>query len=207
LVKAIEDSRSGKKTLTVAKESYKIDLKPEHLDLVRRAMIGVNEAGTGARVFAGAGYNVAGKTGTVQLFQIKQGEKYDAKRVSERLRDHSLYMAFAPAENPKVALALIVENGGFGAASAAPIARKVFDYVLLGKLPQDEKPAPIETEDVPDETPRERNPFEERPPEEGERPSNPAPANPVKPVAVLNNSSGDRSMRSSMQRKQPGVRS
>ncbi|MGL4575947.1 MAG: penicillin-binding protein 2 [Burkholderiaceae bacterium] len=175
LVKAIEDARSGERRLTVAKESYKIDLKPEHLDLVKRAMVGVNEAGTGARVFAGATYSVAGKTGTVQLFQIKQGEKYDEKRVSERLRDHSLYMAFAPADNPKIALAVIVENGGFGSAAAAPIARKVFDYMLLGKLPPKETPPVIEKEEIPEDVPRERNPFEQRLPEEGGEPGAPQP--------------------------------
>jgi penicillin-binding protein 2 len=79
----------------------------------------------------------AGKTGTAQVIGIKQNEKYDARRIAERFRDHSLFMAFAPLDNPRIALALIVENGGFGAQAAAPIARKVFDYALLGKLPKD----------------------------------------------------------------------
>jgi penicillin-binding protein 2 len=204
LVKAIEDPRSGNKTLTVQKESYKIDLKPEHVDLVKRAMVGVNEAGTGARVFAGVGYSVAGKTGTVQLFQIKQGEKYDEKRVSERLRDHSLYMAFAPADNPKIALAVIVENGGFGAASAAPIARKVFDYMLLGKSPVDDKPIIIDREDMPDDVPRERNPFEQRPQDDGDAPETPAPAAPLKPAVALTNN--ERAARSATPRRLPGAR-
>jgi penicillin-binding protein 2 len=93
-------------------------------------MVEVNRSGTAARVFAGAPYTVAGKTGTAQVIGIRQNEKYDASRISEFHRDHSLYMAFAPAESPKVALALIVENAGFGSAAAAPIARKVFDYLL-----------------------------------------------------------------------------
>ena len=92
------------------------------------------------------------------MIGIKQGERYDAKRIAERFRDHSLFMAFAPVDDPKVALALIVENGGFGAQAAAPIARKVFDYVLLGKLPKDTpQPFPVkvdesELRDVPEDT-------------------------------------------------------
>ncbi|NBQ78876.1 MAG: hypothetical protein EBT99_09615 [Betaproteobacteria bacterium] len=76
-------------------------------------------------------YTSAGKTGTSQVIGIKQNERYDAKRIAERHRDHSLYVAFAPLEAPKIALAVIVENGGFGAQAAAPIARKVFDHHLL----------------------------------------------------------------------------
>ncbi|HET7773383.1 MAG TPA: penicillin-binding protein 2, partial [Burkholderiaceae bacterium] len=169
LVKAIEDPKTGQRTPTVPKESYRIPLKRENIELVKRGMLAVNESGTGARVFAGAQYNAAGKTGTVQLFTIKQGEKYVASRVAERLRDHSLYVAFAPAEDPKIALAVIVENGGFGAASAAPIARKVFDYYLLGKLPEGEKPdAYMQTVNVDAELfeGRESNPFEQRIPDD-----------------------------------------
>jgi penicillin-binding protein 2 len=99
-------------------------------------MVDVNRFGTGRHAFAGAPYAVAGKTGTAQVIGIKQNERYDARRIAERYRDHSLFMAFAPAENPQVALAVIVENAGFGAAAAAPIARRVIDYVLLGKRPE-----------------------------------------------------------------------
>jgi penicillin-binding protein 2 len=137
VVKAVHDPVTGEKSLTVPKESYRIPLKPEHLALVKQGVIEVNRVGTGRHAFAGAEYVAAGKTGTAQVIGIKQGEKYDAKKIAERFRDHSLFMAFAPADNPKVALAVIVENGGFGAQAAAPIARKVFDYVLLGKLPRD----------------------------------------------------------------------
>ena len=73
------------------------------------------------------------------MIGIKQNEKYDASKIAERHRDHSLFIAFAPADKPKIALALIVENGGFGAQAAAPIARQVFDYYLLGKLPKDQE--------------------------------------------------------------------
>jgi penicillin-binding protein 2 len=105
------------------------------LQAVKAAMVDVNRVGTSAAAFAGAPYAAAGKTGTAQVIGIKQGEKYDASRIAERFRDHSLYMAFAPVNQPKIALAIIVENGGFGARAAAPIARKVFDYWLLSKLP------------------------------------------------------------------------
>jgi penicillin-binding protein 2 len=119
----------------VAKESYRIELKPEHLRVVREAMVDVNVSGTGRGVFAGAPYRVAGKTGTAQVIGIKQGEKYNESRVAERHRDHSLFIAFAPADAPKIAMAVLVENGGFGARAAGPIARQVLDYYLLGKVP------------------------------------------------------------------------
>jgi penicillin-binding protein 2 len=158
VVKAIHDPRDGKRTLTVPKESYTIPVKPEYLALVKQGMVDVNRFGTGRIAFAGAEYVAAGKTGTAQVIGIKQGEKYDARKIAERFRDHSLFMAFAPVDDPKVALALIVENGGFGAQAAAPIARKVFDYVLLGKLPKDTaQPFPLkfdesELRDVPEST-------------------------------------------------------
>ncbi|MBC8119053.1 MAG: penicillin-binding protein 2, partial [Burkholderiaceae bacterium] len=135
LVKSIEDARTGDKRLTVREESYRIAIKPEHLKLVREAMVDVNIFGTGRHAFAGAPYKVGGKTGTAQVVSIKQNEKYVESRVAERHRDHSLFIAFAPAEDPKIALAVIVENGGFGARAAAPIARMVIDYHLLGKVP------------------------------------------------------------------------
>ncbi len=144
VVKAIEDPISKLRTLTVPKESYRIPLKPEHLELVKAAMIDVNRFGTSRVAFANTEYVAAGKTGTAQVIAIKQGERYDAKKIAERFRDHSLFMAFAPADKPKIALAVIVENGGFGAQAAAPIARKVFDYYLRGKLPKDGSDAAIE---------------------------------------------------------------
>ena len=138
LVKSLEISRTGEKRPTVPKESYRIALQPEHLRIVREALVDVNISGTGRWAFQGAPYKVGGKTGTAQVVGIKQNEKYDAARIDERLRDHSLFIAFAPAEpgvKPKVALAVLVENAGFGAAAAAPVARQVIDYVLLGKVP------------------------------------------------------------------------
>jgi penicillin-binding protein 2 len=98
-------------------------------------MVGVTQEGTSTRVFAGAGYLSGGKTGTAQAVSLGKNEKYNAARMEERRRDHSLYIAFAPAEDPKIALAIVVENAGFGSTSAAPIARRAFDYWLLGQYP------------------------------------------------------------------------
>jgi penicillin-binding protein 2 len=135
LVKAVEDPRTGERRPTVPKESYRIPIKPEHLRVVREAMADVNISGTGRVAFQGVPYRVAGKTGTAQVIGIKQGEKYNESRVAERHRDHSLFIAFAPVDDPKIAMAVLVENGGFGARAAAPIARQVLDYYLLGKMP------------------------------------------------------------------------
>jgi penicillin-binding protein 2 len=136
LVKTIENGVTRERTPTVPKESYRIPLRQENLDVIKRAMVGVPIEGTSARAFAGAEYVSAGKTGTAQAVGIKKNEKYDARKIAERLRDHSLYVAFAPADNPRIALAVIVENAGFGSAAAAPIARKAIDYYLLGKRPE-----------------------------------------------------------------------
>ena len=135
LVKIVEDGSTRERTLTVAKESFRIPLKQANIDVIKRAMVGVAMEGTGRLAFANAAYVSGGKTGTSQTVGLKRGEKYNAKAMSERLRDNSLYVAFAPAEKPRIALALIVENAGFGAAFAAPIARKALDYYLLGKRP------------------------------------------------------------------------
>lgn len=144
LVKMVENAVSKERSLTVPTESYRIPLKQENIDIIKNAMVGVTKEGTSARVFANAGYVSAGKTGTAQVIAIKKNEKYDAKKTAERHRDHSLYVAFAPAEQPRIALALIVENGGFGATAAAPIARAALDYYLLGKRPVTKEVPPAE---------------------------------------------------------------
>ncbi|WP_454055694.1 penicillin-binding protein 2 [Cupriavidus sp. Marseille-Q8015] len=149
LVKAVEDAVSRRRTLTVPKESYRIPLRQADIDVIKKAMVAVTHSGTAARVFAGAAYESAGKTGTAQTYTLGKNEKYNHHALEERKRDHSLYTAFAPADNPKIALALIVENAGFGAAVAAPIARKVMDYYLLGKWPEElqaSAPPPAERE-------------------------------------------------------------
>ena len=97
-------------------------------------MVGVNKEGTGARAFAGAQYTVGGKTGTAQVFSLK-GAQYKESAVKKNLRDHALFIAYAPMAKPTIAPAVLVEHGGFGAQSAAPIARMVLDYYVLGTLP------------------------------------------------------------------------
>ena len=141
LVKHITDTRTGNKTLIEPQPVRDLGLKPEHVEVIRNAMVGVNKEGTGARAFAGAEYVSAGKTGTAQVYSLK-GAEYKAGSVKHELRDHALFIAFAPAEQPRIALAVLVENGGFGAQAAAPIARQVLDYYLLGKRPQ--APAPVD---------------------------------------------------------------
>jgi penicillin-binding protein 2 len=136
LVAHIDNPRTGEQQYVEPELVHQAPFKKEHVEFVKRAMAGVNKEGTGARAFAGAQYTSGGKTGTAQVIAIKQNEKYDEAKVAERHRDHSLFVAFAPLESPKIALAVIVENGGFGARAAAPIARTVLDYFLLGKVPK-----------------------------------------------------------------------
>ena len=133
LVRSAKDPVTGEVIEFSPEVLREVSVNKESLELVIEAMAEVNRSGTGARVFAGAPYSVAGKTGTAQVISIGQNETYNAARIAERFRDHSLYVAFAPVEEPQVALALIVENGGFGAAAAAPIARRVFDHLLIKK--------------------------------------------------------------------------
>lgn len=135
LVNYITDSKTGEKTLVEKQPLRTLPWKPQNIEFIRKAMIGVNKEGTGARAFAGAEYESGGKTGTAQLFSLK-GADYRGGKLKQELRDHALFIAFAPADHPKIALAVLVENGGFGAQSAAPIARMVIDYYLLGKQPK-----------------------------------------------------------------------
>ena len=136
LIAYVDDPRTGERRPVEPELVHKVPVRRDHLEFVKRALAGVNKEGTAARSFANAPYTSGGKTGTAQVIGIKQNEKYEESKVAERLRDHSLFIAFAPLENPKIALSVVVENGGFGARAAAPIARTVLDYYLLGKLPQ-----------------------------------------------------------------------
>lgn len=136
LVRQIENSKTNVITPRPAETISVLPIKPENMVLVRNALVDVTRpGGTAARASAGAPYAMAGKTGTAQVIGMKQGEKYVESRVAERHRDHALFIAYAPAEDPKIAVAVLVENGGHGGSTAAPIARAVFDYYLLGKLP------------------------------------------------------------------------
>ncbi len=146
LVSHVDNPRTGERRYFEPQLVRQVQLQPEHLAVIKKAMAGVNLEGTAARSFAGAQYTSGGKTGTAQVIGMKQGEKYEEEKVAERLRDHSLYIAFAPLEGPKIALAVLVENGGFGARAAAPIARTVLDYYLLGKLPREPRRAVPEAE-------------------------------------------------------------
>lgn len=136
-VKQIQDSQTGEIEEIPVQLMYTLNLKPRHLEVVKQALVDVTKpGGTAARAGANAAYTFAGKTGTSQVIGIKQGERYDEKRINERHRDHAMFIAYAPAENPQIALAVLVENTGTGGSTAAPIARQVFDYYLLGKMPE-----------------------------------------------------------------------
>jgi penicillin-binding protein 2 len=130
LVRTIKNSTTGEERLTVSDASHQIPLKSENLRAVKRAMADVTVSGTARQAFVGAPYQTAGKTGTAQVFSLKGGQ-YQSQAIDERLRDHSLFMGFAPLKDPKIAIAVLVENAGWGGTVAAPIARKVFDEWLL----------------------------------------------------------------------------
>ncbi len=137
MVKQIQNSQTGITETVPKRLLYSLDLKPENMELVHNALVDVTRTGgTAAGVGADAAYSFAGKTGTSQVIGTKQGERYNEKLVQERHRDHALFIAYAPAENPKIVLSVLVENGGHGGATAAPIARQVMDYFLLGKSPE-----------------------------------------------------------------------
>lgn len=179
LMAAVEDPSTGKRTLFSGQESQRLAIKPQNLAFVREAMVGVNREGTSAKAFKGAEYVSAGKTGTAQLFQVAQNEKYHVGAVAERLRDHAWFISYAPADHPRIAVAVLVENGGFGADAAAPIARQVFDYYLLGKVPDGpaEPVAPVDAS-----SPTEAPPDSGTPPPPGTAVPEPAPAPVPAPV-------------------------
>ena len=151
LVKNIVNLKTGEERSVAPQPTHTISAKAEHIAFIRSALVGVNKEGTGTTAFLNAKYVSGGKTGTAQVFSLK-GEKYIAGKIDERLRDHAWFIAYAPADKPRIALSVLVENGGFGAQAAAPIARKVLDYFLLGKTEPGPAPtAPIKDgEDVTD---------------------------------------------------------
>ncbi len=141
LVRAVQDAKTQQVRLVQRSTiNQTVPIQQEHLELIKTAMADVMKAGgTGAKAGAGAEYTIAGKTGTAQVRAIKQGETYNASKTEKKFRDHALFVAFAPVDNPKIALAVLVENGGGGGSIAAPIAREVFDYALLGKVKKQDK--------------------------------------------------------------------
>ena len=136
LVRSIQKHNGGEQHPMPVTKLDDLALDPKNIELVRAGMVDVTKpGGTAASVGAGSSYNIAAKTGTAQVVGIKQGAKYNAGSMDERHRDHALFIAYAPAEDPKIALGVLVENGGHGGSAAGPIARKVMDYYLLGKEP------------------------------------------------------------------------
>ncbi|HJV95452.1 MAG TPA: penicillin-binding transpeptidase domain-containing protein, partial [Albitalea sp.] len=138
LVQAIENVETRAQRRLSGDALPSLPWRPEDVAVIRQALYGVTQEGTSARSFTGAAYKSGGKTGTAQVVEIKANEKYNAARMEERHRDHALYTAFAPLDEPRIALALVVENAGFGAGAAAPIARRVFDFLLQGQYPSEE---------------------------------------------------------------------
>lgn len=136
LVTGIQENSSGLVRPLPVINMDRVPLQASNIAIVKQGMMAVTQpGGTASSVGAGSPYLIAAKTGTAQVVGIRQNEKYNAGRLAERHRDHALFIAYAPAENPKIAVAVIVENGGHGGSAAGPIARKVMDYYLLGKSP------------------------------------------------------------------------
>ena len=141
VVQHIQDSQTGELTTIEPEPIGVVQLKSENVKRVRDAMVDVMKpGGTAAWAGMGAKYLFAGKTGTAQVIGLK-GQKYDEDRIHARHRDHALFIGYAPADDPKIALAVLVENGGHGSSTAAPIARQVIDFYLLGKEPQPARPS------------------------------------------------------------------
>ncbi len=134
LVKAVEMIPDYEKVVTSSRVSGRYEVvKPGNWEHIHKAMINVVHGlrGTAHRISRGLDYEVAGKTGTAQVFEIAQDEEYEEEEVHEKLRDHALFVSYAPADAPRIAVAVIVENGGHGSSVAAPIARRIMDAYLL----------------------------------------------------------------------------
>jgi penicillin-binding protein 2 len=143
LVRALREQGTGKVTNLEPKLLETVAATPENWKVALDGMVKVmsGDGGTGRRSQVGAEYQIAGKTGTAQVFTVAQNEKYKESELNERLHDHGLFVAFAPADAPKIAVAVIVENGKHG-SSVAPIARRVMDQYLLGRTTTPEIPPP-----------------------------------------------------------------
>ncbi|HEU0231260.1 MAG TPA: penicillin-binding protein 2 [Burkholderiaceae bacterium] len=169
LVSLIENPETGAVTHTVTKPSYTIPLKPENLHIVQDAMKDVVRVGTARNAFKGAPYQAAGKTGTAQVYSLKGVRPHRGQKIPENLRDHALFIAYAPYDDPRIAVALIVEHGGWGASVAAPIARKLFDYWLSPTRTENENlvsvPPSLAAQTTAYKTARARSPVRTGPPD------------------------------------------
>ena len=173
LVKGVRDADGHVKWLAPVEDKPVTGIAEVDWTTVLDAMVGTTHCarycGTGAVAFKGAAYDAGGKTGTAQVYTVAQGSKYNAKALPERLRDHAWFIAFAPAQAPRIAVAVMVENAGFGAANAAPVARKVIDAYLLGeggrlkpefapRVPAEPRPLQLHPSEHPAEHPAPRVP-------------------------------------------------
>lgn len=141
VVKYVEKGMTGERIEIKPVMQDKVALDLKNIEIVKQGMVNVTlPGGTAARVGNNSGYSIAAKTGTAQVVGIKQNERYNESAMNARHLDHALFIAYAPAENPTIAVAVIVENGRHGGSTAGPIARKVMDYYLLGKVPSAAEP-------------------------------------------------------------------
>lgn len=136
LVETVVDVKTGRAQRISTTPLRQLPFPQQYFDYIKAGMQGVMQpGGTAASIGYGLTYTMAGKTGTAQVVGIKQGTKYNASALTVQNRDHSWFIAFAPVDHPRIAVAVIVENAGWGAAAAAPIARQLFDFYLTGKVP------------------------------------------------------------------------
>jgi len=143
LVLATRNTVSGQVVPLPQPPAENLGFSAANVAVIREGLTSVVTSGTARGVFAGAAYQAAGKTGTAQAVTQAQNTKYNARALEEHQRDHALFMAFAPVNDPKIAVAVIVENAGWGAGAAAPIARRVFDYWLANQYPSEADMAAI----------------------------------------------------------------
>lgn len=149
LLLASQNPKTNQKVFDQPEKENLVPIRPADYDMVQKAMIGVTQpGGTAQSIGRNLPYSMAAKTGTAQVIGIKQGEKWHAGSVERKHHDHALFIAYAPVEDPKIAVAVIAENGDWGATTAGPIAKAVIDYYLLHKLP----PAPAQPGNKPGAT-------------------------------------------------------
>ena len=129
----LKESNTSDHMKSKVSDSKNINTDTDNLDLIKKGMsLVTKEGGTAAFISKNSSYNISAKTGTAQVFSLKKDEIYDESKLPDRLKDHALFIAFAPSENPQLVIAIIVENGGHGGSTAGPIAKKVFDAYLNG---------------------------------------------------------------------------